>query len=141
PTLVPENHDSTSTADELIEDDQQDVTAIWQWLEEAMKKRDCLLLLQQVRDMEDEVASLQAKVARGRRGSTAPPLSTQSLGDIVEEASSRFQTPEYEDRSDNDAKVYHDHVRAEAAVKHKDPAMYEGKTVKEHTDWIYSFEL
>src|SRR5438045_194374 len=91
--------------------------------------------------MEDEVASLQAKVVRGRRGSTAPPLSTQSLGDIVEEASSRFQTPESEDRSDNEAKVYRDHVRAEVAVKHKDPAMYEGKTVKEHTDWIYSCEL
>ena len=106
-----------------------------------MKKRDCLLLLQQVRDMEDEVASLQAKVVRGRRGSTAPPLSTQSLGDIVEEALSRFQTPESEDRSNNEAKVYRDHVRAEAAVKHKDPAMYEGKTVKEHTNWIYSCEL
>src|SRR5438045_7317265 len=106
-----------------------------------MKKRDHLLLLRQVQEMEDEVASLQAKVARGRRGATAPPLSTQSLGDIVEEASSRFQTPESEDRSDNEAKVYHDHVRAKAAVKHKDPAMYEGKTVKEHTDWIYSCEL
>src|SRR5438045_7280125 len=91
--------------------------------------------------MEDEVVSLQAKVARGCRGSTAPPLSTQSLGDIVKEASSRFQTPESEDRSDNEAKVYCDHVRAEAAVKHKDPAMYEGKTVKEHTDWIYYCKL
>src|SRR5438045_7296740 len=91
--------------------------------------------------MEDEVSSLQVKVARGRRGSTAPLLSTQSLGDIVEEASSRFQTPESEDRSNNEAKVYHDHVRAKVAVKHRDPAMYEGKTVKEHTDWIYSCEL
>src|SRR5438477_12840201 len=91
--------------------------------------------------MEDEVASLQVKVARGRRGSTAPPLSTQSLGDIVEEALSRFQTPESEDRSDNEVKVYHDHVRAEVAVKLKDPAMYEGKTVKEHTNWIYSCKL
>src|SRR5438045_8688613 len=91
--------------------------------------------------MEDEVASLQAKVARGRRGSTAPPLSTQSLGDIVKEASSRFQTLESEDRSDNEAKVYCDHVRAKVAVKHKDPTMYEGKTVKEHTNWIYSCEL
>src|SRR5438045_6320873 len=106
-----------------------------------MKKCDCLLLLQQVQDMEDEVASLQAKVARGCCSSTAPLLSTQSLGDIVEEALSRFQTPESEDRSENEAKVYHDHVRAEVAVKHKDPAMYEGKTVKEHTDWIYSCEL
>src|SRR5436190_23178853 len=141
PTPVPEHHDSTSTVDEMIEDDGQDVTAIRQWLEEATKKRDHLLLLQQVRDIEDEVVSLQAKVARGRRGSTAPPLSTQSLGDIVEEASSRFQTPESEDRSDNEAKVYCDHVRAEVAVKHKDPTMYEGKTVKEHTDWIYSCEL
>ena len=91
--------------------------------------------------MEDEVASLQVKVVRGHHGSTAPLLSTQSLGDIVEEALSRFQTPESEDRSDNEAKVYHDHVRAEVAVKHKDPTMYEGKTVKEHTDWIYSCEL
>src|SRR5438045_2526272 len=76
PAPVPEHHDSTSTADELIEDDQQDVTAIWQWLEEAMKKRDHLLLLQQVRDMEDEVVSLQAKVVRGRRGSTELRLSS-----------------------------------------------------------------
>src|SRR5436190_11255069 len=80
PAPVPEHHDSTSTADELIEDDRQDVTAIRQWLEEAMKKHDCLLLLQQVRDMEDEVVSLQVKVARGHRSSTAPLLSTQSLG-------------------------------------------------------------
>ena len=48
PTPVPEHHDSTSTANELIEDDQQDVTAIRQWLEEATKKHDRLLLLQQV---------------------------------------------------------------------------------------------
>ena len=48
PALVPEHHDSTSTANELIEDDQQDVTAIWQQLKEAMKKCDHLLLLQQV---------------------------------------------------------------------------------------------
>ena len=141
PTLVPEHHDSTSTVNEMIEDDGQDVTAIRQWLEEAMKKCDHLLLLQQVQDMEDEVASLQAKVARGHRGSTAPPLSTQSLGNIVKEASSRFQTPESKDRSDDEVKVYHDHVRAKVAVKHKDPAMYEGKTVKEHTDWIYSCKL
>ena len=48
PTLVPEHHDSTSTVNEMIEDDGQDVTAIRQRLEEATKKRDRLLLLQQV---------------------------------------------------------------------------------------------
>src|SRR5436190_4583645 len=71
PTLVPEHHDSTSTVNEMIEDDGQDVTAIRQWLEEAMKKCDHLLLLQQVQDMEDEVVSLQAKVVRGCCSSTA----------------------------------------------------------------------
>ncbi len=33
---------------------------------------------------------------------------------------------------------YQEGLKAEAAIKMKDPAMYEGKTLKEHTDWCYS---
>ena len=92
-------------------------------IQAVKERRDELLALQQLRELEEEVAQLEG---RGQR----PPPAEANLPparNLATRTQSAASPPDF--------------AHARRTLKPKDPAEYKGKTIKEHREFIRSYEI
>jgi hypothetical protein len=111
--------------DEPVEQEEDALAALQERIATVKKRRDELLALQQLRELEEEVARLE------EYEQNAPPAGERDNVSRAQDLATRRQGA-----AEPTGSTY-----TKRTLKPKDPAEYRGKTIKEHREFVRSCEV